>query len=371
MKIRSIDIRAELDGLVHSTNSYDSSILPASILEKLDSWKWGSYGWVSPASLMFTAAWRKYYYPEIDCCMIWADDERHQPIEGGYSIRNEDESISIPVLAKYDLCQGFCSPNSGMQGSRAIEKMRSYKRLNADFDSAQRTLFDLKLFAEILNETNNLSKNQLLELIKYYICKAKSIKAHRDEVNASLCCATTATFSVLDFLAQIHDPEFTKSVVAACFEAVFSKHGVKVIGAEDYKTAADARAGKPGDLALEANDRLVLAIEVKDKTQRIDWNNIERANRIMARFPELNGFVFVLESREAATSSIVNEMIKSGQLSTANGKKICIVSLFSIYQLAKIVINENALIALISRYISIIPAIKPETKDAWIQEIGK
>lgn len=58
-------------------------------------WKWGKYGWVSPASLMYTAAWRKYYYPDIDCCKIWASDETNKPIPGGYSIRSEDESISI------------------------------------------------------------------------------------------------------------------------------------------------------------------------------------------------------------------------------------------------------------------------------------
>ncbi len=42
-----------------------------------------------------------------------------------------------------------------MQGSRAIEKMRNYKRLNTDFDTAQRTVFDLKLFALILNQIND------------------------------------------------------------------------------------------------------------------------------------------------------------------------------------------------------------------------
>lgn len=368
--MNSRQIRAELDTLVQETTSYDSSVLPSTLIDKIGRWKWGSYGWVSPVSLMFTAAWRKYYYPEIDCCRIWADDEKHQPIEGGYSIRSEDESISIPILAKHDLCQGFCSPNSGMQGSRAIEKMRNLKRLNTDFDSAQRTLFDLKLFAEIMNEINELEHNQLFELIKYFICIAKGIKAHRDEVNASICCATDANFSVIDFLGQIHDPEFTKCVVAACLEAVFSKHGIQVVGAEDYKTAADARAGKPGDLALEKNGKYVLAVEVKDKTQRIDWNNLERANRILERCPELHGFAFVLESRDAATNSTVHEMVKSAQLSNGNGKKISIMSLFALYQLAKITIGESDLIALVGSYLVKVPAVKPDTKEAWLKAIN-
>ena len=363
-------IRSELDALIQKTDSYNSSALPSSLIEKLSRWKWGTYGWVSPASLMVTAAWRKYYYPDIDCCRIWADDEKKRPIAGGYSIRSEDESVTIPLLAKYDLCQDFCSPNSGMQGSRAIEKMRNLKRLNVDFDNAQRTLFDLRLFAEIMNEINDLNETQLLELIKYFICIAKGIKAHRDEVNASIACATNVDFSILDFLAKTHDPEFTKCVVAACFEAIYKPAGLKVAGAEDYKTAADARAGKPGDLTIERNGKYLLAIEVKDKTQSIDWNNIERASRILARSLDLNGFIFVLENRDAATNSLVHEMVTSSQLATGVGRKIAIMSLFALYHIARVSISESDLNNIVGQYIVRVPAIKPETKESWLRAIG-
>ena len=73
----------------------DDTKIPASLATNIGTWKWGSYGWVSPASLIFTAAWRKIYYPEEDCCKIWARDEQNNAIPGGYSIRSEDESISI------------------------------------------------------------------------------------------------------------------------------------------------------------------------------------------------------------------------------------------------------------------------------------
>ena len=124
------DIRSLLDDLVASTteNTFDTDGVSNALLSNLNQWHWGSYGWVSPASLIFTATWRKYFFPNEDCCKIWAKDENNNPIEGGYSIRSEDEMITIPILAKYDLCTGYCSPNSGMQGSRAIEKMRSLKR---------------------------------------------------------------------------------------------------------------------------------------------------------------------------------------------------------------------------------------------------
>ena len=365
----AISLRSELDDLISLTEEYDRSKIPTSILSNLEKWRWGSYGWVSPASLLFTAAWRKYYYPNIDCCKIWAADENNKPIPGGYSIRSEDESISIPLLAKYDLCNGFCSPNSGMQGSRAIEKMRSLRRLNTDFDNAQRTLFDLKLFAAILNQTNDLEHDQLLELIKYYIVTAKTIKARRLKVNEGLMKETAKSFSPLSALSSIADPEFTKCVTAACLTVLYKSNTFAVTGVEDFKTAADARAQKPGDLTVERSAKPVLAIEVKDKTQHIDWQNIERASRILTANPDLQGFVFVLESRDAATTKLINEMVNSSQLKSAIGSKISIMSLFSLYQLAKAASSDAELINQTSRYLALAPAVKPGTKDFWLKAI--
>ena len=91
----SAKIRSEIDLLIKDTTTYDKDNLPNQLLKDLAKWHWGSYGWVSPASLMFTVAWRKYYYPAVDCCKIWAADENNKPIPGGYSIRTEVESISI------------------------------------------------------------------------------------------------------------------------------------------------------------------------------------------------------------------------------------------------------------------------------------
>lgn len=361
-------IRAELDTLIYNTTDFDAALIPPDLLAGLNQWHWGGYGWVSPVSLMFTAAWHKYYYPEIDCCRIWAADESNQPIPGGYSIRTEDESISIPLLAKYDLCSGFCSPNSGMQGSRAIEKMRTLKRLDRDFDSAQRTVFDLKLFASILNRTNELEHSQLLELIKFFICTAKQIRQRRLQMNEALR-TQTAAFDLLGLLPTISDPELTKCVTAACLSALYGSSGLSVAGVEDQKTAADARAGKPGDITLEKGAVPVVAVEVKDKTQRIDWNNIERAKRIMARHPGLRAFLFVLESRDAATDPRVNEMVRSAQLRTEDGRLISIMSLHALYRLAAAVLPDTELISLTGQYLALAPAVKPETKTAWLNAI--
>lgn len=369
MKVDSTIIRNELDNLIIETQEYDKNAIPQRLLAYLEKWKWGSYGWVSPASLMYTATWRKYYYPDMDCCKIWSADENNKAIPGGYSIRTEDENISIPILAKHDLCAGFCSPNSGMQGSRAIEKMRSLKRLDKDFDNAQRTVFDLKLFAAIMNEINDLEHEQLLEVLKYFICTAKDIKAKRDKTNQSLTADFAVSFDLLDALSSIHDPELTKCVVAACLQAIFSGYGFEVAGVEDSKTAADARAGKPGDLVIEKAGKTVVAIEVKDKTQSIDWNNIERAKRIINKHPELDTFMFVLENRNSATNSTINEMVKSPQLATKDGKIITIVSLYTLYYIAKPIVSDLVLIKLTSSFIAKAPSIKPETKALWLEKI--
>lgn len=360
-------IRSELDVLIRDTESYRADVIPEPLLNNLSNWRWGRYGWVSPASLMFTAAWRKYYYPEVDCCKIWASDENNRPIPGGYSIRSEDEAVSIPLLAKYDLCEGFCSPNSGMQGSRAIEKMRTLKRLNRDFDTAQRTLFDLKLFAEILNQINELEKGQLLELIKYFICTAKTIRTKRLSVNEELRSETQASFDVLSLLGSTPDPEFTKCVTAACLNVLYRKSGMMVAGVEDFKTAADARARKPGDITLEKDSVPVIAVEVKDKTQHIDWNNIERAKRIITRHPSLVTFLFVLESRSAAASRLTNELLTSPQLETADGRKIAVMSLHLLYRMAEAAAGDNEIIRLTGTYLSMAPAVKPETKAVWLK----
>ena len=364
------DIRAELDSLIANTNQYNPEVIPESILSNIRKWKWGSYGWVSPASLLFTAAWHKYYYPEIDCCKIWAADENNNSIPGSYSIRSNDESISIPLLAKYDLCEGFCSPNSGMQGSRAIEKMRTLKRLNEDFDNAQRTIFDLKLFAKILNQTNTLEPNRLLELIKCYVVIAKSIKKERDKTNKILQVKDPSCFDILRYLYQVHDPEFTKCVVAACVTVIYKAHAFAITGVDDQKTASDARAGKPGDLTLEKQGLPIVAYEVKDKTQSIDWQNIERAKRILSLHSSLIGFVFVLENRVSATNSLICEMVQSEQLASGVGRRISIMSLFSLYQIALPLSSENELIRITSFYMSKAPAVKPETKQAWIKRIS-
>lgn len=365
------DVRKELDNLVKTTTleTFNVKVVPRELQSNLDKWHWGSYGWVSPASLIFTATWRKYFYPKEDCCKIWAKDENNNQIPGGYSIRTEDELVTIPILAKYDLCNGFCSPNSGMQGSRAIEKMRALKRLNTDFDNAQRTVFDLKLFAATLNQIDKLNSDQALNVLKYLILIAKAIKERRIHTNEELQNGASKQFNLMTFLAETHDPELTKCVAATCLEFIFFSAGLTLEGVSDFRTAADARAQKPGDLSLSNGNNTVIAVEVKDKTQNIDWNNIDRAKKIILSNDNLKFFIFVLEKKEATVTDVIQEMVNSPQFHITPCNKIIFLSINDLYLLALALYDESKITKRTGQYLSQAPSVKPETKEKWLAAI--
>lgn len=91
--------------------------------------------------------------------------------------------------------------------------------------------------------------------------------------------------------------------------------------------------------------------------------------RIINKHPELDTFMFVLENRNSATNSTINEMVKSPQLATKDGKIITIVSLYTLYYIAKPIVSDLVLIKLTSSFIAKAPSIKPETKALWLEKI--
>lgn len=359
--------RNGLDVLIKDTTTCTIQDIPQNLLKNFHSWKFGKYGWLSPVSLFLTAAWHKYRYPTSDICKIWARDTNNKKIPGSYSIRSEDEKLVIPLLAKYDLCKGFCSPNSGMQGSRAIEKMRIEKRINLNFATNQKTIFDLKLFATILNQINNLHPDESLSFCQLFIVTAKKFRDSRLSQEKLLEKPLTYGRSPYRLLEEIHDPELTKCITAACLHIIYSSHGFILHGIEDAKTVADARAKKPGDLCLYHNNRPLIAVEVKDKTQDIDWQNIDRATQILKRFSSLEVFLFVLEKRSATASPEVQDILKSTRLTIDfTGNKIAILSFHTLYRLALSLSSETIISNLTSKFIKITPAIKQSTIKKWI-----
>jgi len=361
-------VRDKLNEIITATSSFDTSAIPAKLQNDIKQWKWGSYGWTSPTSLIITVAWKKYFYPTQDCCKIWAKDENGQRIEGGYSIRSDDEQITIPLLAKHDLCKDFCSDNSGMQGSRALEKMRSLKRLNVDIAVQQRTIFDIKLFVSIINQINDLNEKQALEALKLLIVQAKSIKQARQQKDIALS-NSSGEMDLIALLSEISDPELTKCISAACLTILYEPHGLKLDGVTDHKTAADARAEKAGDLILQSGNETLIAVEVKNKSISIDWQNIRRAVKILNAHPSIRNFLFILENRTATTEEIIREIVSSHELSTSPGNKISFLTLHDLFNMTRPITDIATIVKITGKYLAIAPSIKPETKDAWLNKL--
>ena len=64
-----------------------------------------------------------------------------------------------------------------------------------------------------------------------------------------------------------------------------------------------------------------------------------------------------------------NEMVTSSQLATGEGKIISIMSLFSLYQFVLPIESEDTIINITSKFITMAPVIKPETKEKWLEKI--
>jgi hypothetical protein len=170
----------------------------------------------------------------------------------------------------------------------------------------------------------------------------------------------------MDFLKNTSDPELTKCVVAACLNSIFCSHECVISGVENYRTAADTRAEKPGDLCVLYDNEPRIAIEVKDKTQSIDWNNITSAKRILDRVGSLRNFIFVLEKKGATSEPIIAEMLASEQFQYVPYNMISIISVHDLFLLASSVVENSILVQETAKYMAAAPALKPETKDKWI-----
>ena len=361
------EVRKKLDAIVKDTESFDRSQIPDRLFKRIKSWRWGAYGWISPVSLIVTFAWMKYIDHQIDVCKIWARDGKNKPIDGAYSLRGQDEKVTVPIFSKHDLCKGFCSDNSGMQGSRAIEKMRARGRIDRNFSLNQRTVFDLGLFAEIANDINDLSSEQALEVFKLLVTIAKEKREERRAQEVVLSTGVLES-NVLKVVNDISDPELVKCVAAACLDLIYFRRGLELQGVDEHKTAADARSVKAADLRLINGDSKVqIVAEVKGRSIKIDWQNLSRAGTIYSREKSLKVFMFVFEYDLFFLDVNYQEIIASSQYKNDYERYILMISLRSLYFLALGVCGAEEKIAKkISEYISMAPSIKSSTVSEWI-----
>jgi hypothetical protein len=364
--MNTVDERKQLEALVSKRPKARNSEIPLKLRQRLDSWSWGTTGWTSPTNLIVTAAWRKAFYPKEDCCKIWARDALNNPIAGGYSIRTADETVTVPIFSKYSLTTGFCSSNSGMQGSRAIEKSRAFGRINRGVELEQRTVFNFTLFADILNDINDLSQSKAYAALSYIIDIAYRSKDERTKSD-KMIMDISPNIDLIDFSIVVKDPEFIKCVTAACFAALFLDAGFEITGVADHKTAADGRAAKPGDLTVARDGKPMIAIEVKDRSRKLDWQNLSSARQIIGKFPRLDTFCFVLESRKSAHDALIEEFASDADSGGDQSTKIMFISLPDLIGLATPMKGHRYLVTKTAEYVASAPSIKPSTKDAWVQ----
>jgi hypothetical protein len=256
-----------------------------------------------------------------------------------------------------------------MQGSRAIEKMRSLKRLNKNFDVAQRTIFDLKLFAKILNQINELNTNQAIELLKYLVVIAKKIKEN-NSITQSKLLNIKEEKNPFEILKNNPDPELVKCVAAACYKFIFGHDKFIIEGVSDHKTSADARSQKAGDFSIKnKKNSEIIAVEVKASSIKIDWQNIQRAENIVEGNPLIKNFIFVHENPRFIVESSMVDIIKSDRLSKYPGSIISFVTLNDLYKLASAFTSGIELSKQLSEYITLAPSIKPITKQLWLRQV--
>ena len=358
--------REALEKVVAQKPTPNIDLIPPVVKRRLDLWQWGKMGWTSPSNLIITASWRKVFYPTEDCCKIWARDSRDVPIKGSYSIRTADETITVPILSKYDLCTGFCSSNSGMQGSRAIEKSRGNGRIDRNLRLEQRTVFDAELFSHLLNDINELSAKASLEVLKYIFFIAYLAKEDRTRNNEVLLL-NPPKIDLLVFAARVQDPEFVKCVAAACLALLYESQGLVLEGIKDHKTAADGKAIKAGDLTLTRNGTAVVAIEVKDQSRKLDWQNINGVRAISKHFPKLEGFYFILESRTAEHDLLISDLAFQSTHNEGIPSLVSFISLPDLLGLTVPIKGYDRIIEKTAEFVTQAPSIKPATKSAWTE----
>jgi len=255
-----------------------------------------------------------------------------------------------------------------MQGSRAIEKSRGVGRINRGLRLKQRTVFDSQLFSEILNDINDLSGRAAEEVLKYLIEIAYRAKAKRESANDILRSSPPA-LDLLRFCTDATDPELTKCITAACLDAIYGGMRLELLGVSDHKTAADNRALKAGDLTLVRDGKPLVAVEVKDRTRSVDWQNINSAKTIVTNFPSLIAFYFVLESRNSVDPELVDEIARRELNGSSLGIPISFLSLPDLVAMAAPTKGYSFLVTRTADFVTQAPSIKPTTKERWLQSV--
>jgi hypothetical protein len=351
--------------------------LPKNLWKHIDAWRFGEYGWMSPVNLMITACWTKWLFPTQDVCRIWARSGGNEEIPGSYSIRRYDERITVPLVAKLDIVNQFCSGNSGMQGTRAVEKTRSARRIERNMRLEQQVRFDLLLFAEIMNDINDLSAEQARLAFQHFIQIGAKIAGDREKGLLALGekkgkYGENYEPLILRALAEIKDPQFVKVVAAACLQVLAKSSvllaGAELVGVEGKKTSANARSNEPGDLWLEINKTPVLACEVKDSTRKFGHEILSAVENRYRKNTTLQNYVMVTAADVAVEDGVLASKEWREKISRLKACGLSVQALTFQQLLGFLVIFapiDAAYINLINEYLVKSPDLKSGIVEQW------
>lgn len=356
-----------------------SDQVPKTLRDKIDEWQFGKYGWTSPVNLMLTAAWMKWLNPSQDVCKIWAKDANNSPISGAYSLRTYDESVTVPVICRLDISTNFCSSNSGMQGTRAIEKTRVATRLNRNTTLDQRVLFDLNLLVQIMNDIDELTPDEAKYVFQYFIELGCNIRKKRYADLMSLSKAgqkkgASVFRLVLKSAARIQDPQFTKILAASCIER-FASHtdmfsDCVMAGVYDKKTGANARSSAPGDFWLLRDEVAVLGCEVKDPSKQFGFEILSAVRDRSLAHPGMNHYWLVTASNAALKNEVIGDARWEKQLAqlAENGCEVIAITLRDLLAiLGSLEALDHRLTNLISTHLTKMTDLKNDTVTDWME----
>jgi hypothetical protein len=372
------DAFLEIDEKVRLGESLSNDI-PVEVLRRIDSWKYGEYGWESPVNLLVTESWYKWLNPRQDICIIWAK-AGEKKIPGGFSIRTQDEKYTVPFVNKFNIYKNFCSRNSGMQGSRALEKNNlrsSGTRIERNSNLGQAVKFDIDLFKNILNDINDGGKQGAENIFKYIleiaIKRKKAISSKLESMLDRSKLKKGFNENILfEALEQIQDPQFVRSVVA-CFLKSLTRNTKKFANSQvenltGSKTGADARSGTPGDLWIKQNDLIIFGCEVKDSSKKFGFDILSAVEERIVGFPDLRDYLLITGSHRSVDPETESDPQWEVKLEAIR-QSGCRVHLFTINEFIKFLCltssaDEN-LIAEISKILAVTLDLKVNTIQNW------